>query len=92
MPIPDDTNPDRAGPRRTTEIPAGRFKAHCLRLMDEVRDSRTELIITKYGRPVAKLVPVDDEIPDVIGWLRDTVTYHGDIVAPDHDSWDDRAD
>ena len=40
-------------------IPAGQFKARCLRIMDEVRATREPVIITKKGRPVAKLVPAD---------------------------------
>jgi prevent-host-death family protein len=39
-------------------IPAGIFKAKCLEIMDEVERTKEEVIVTKYGRPVAKLVPV----------------------------------
>jgi len=39
-------------------VPAGVFKAKCLELMDEVERTHEEVIVTKYGRPVAKLVPV----------------------------------
>jgi prevent-host-death family protein len=76
---------------RVRSIPAGEFKAHCLRIMDEVRDTRAEVVITKHGRPVAKLVPVDEEMVDSYGALRGTVVYHDDIVAPDHESWEDGA-
>lgn len=41
-------------------IGAGEFKAKCLRLLDEVARRRAPLVITKHGKPVAKLVPVDD--------------------------------
>ena len=37
---------------------ASEFKAKCLKLMDEVADSGEEIVITKYGRPVSKLVPL----------------------------------
>lgn len=49
-----------------TDIAAGEFKARCLRLLDQVAQDRVELVITKRGRPVAKLVPVDDP-PDLRG-------------------------
>jgi prevent-host-death family protein len=39
-------------------VPAAEFKANCLRLMDEVAQQRRAIIITKRGKPVAKLVPV----------------------------------
>ena len=38
-------------------VPAAVFKAKCLELMDRVRETRAEYVITKHGRPVAKLVP-----------------------------------
>ena len=40
-------------------MPAGQFKAQCLSVMDEVKERRAEVIITKRGKPVAKLVPLD---------------------------------
>lgn len=44
----------------TTEIQASEFKARCLALLDEVATKRTVLVVTKHGRPVAKVVPVDE--------------------------------
>jgi prevent-host-death family protein len=38
-------------------LAAADFKARCLELMDRVRETGTEYVITKHGRPVAKLVP-----------------------------------
>ena len=74
---------------RTQTVGAGEFKAHCLRLMDWVAERRGEVLITKHGRPVAKLVAADEEPPDSFGALRGTVVYRGDIVSPDPDSWDE---
>jgi prevent-host-death family protein len=69
------------------EIPAGEFKARCLKLMDEVRASRRPVVITKRGKPVAKLVPVEEEVPSLYGRLRGTVTIHGDIINPIEQDW-----
>lgn len=44
-----------------TAIGAGEFKAKCLQLLDDVALQRGTLIITKHGKPVAKLVPVEPE-------------------------------
>lgn len=52
-----------------TEIRASDFKATCLALLDEVADHRAEYVITKRGRPVARLVPID-EARSVIGSVR----------------------
>ena len=64
------------------KMAAGKFKALCLRLMDEVEATREPLVITKKGRPVAKLVPADGPPKDIFGCMRDRVEIVGDIVAP----------
>jgi prevent-host-death family protein len=64
-------------------IPATEFKAKCLELMDRVAERRESFVITKRGRPVAKLVPVDRKPKDsIFGWLRGEAWERGDIVAP----------
>jgi prevent-host-death family protein len=50
-------------------IGAGDFKAKCLKLLDEVAETRQPLIITKHGKPLARLVPIETEI-DLFGALR----------------------
>lgn len=45
----------------TKTIPAGAFKQGCLRILDEVAETHDEVVITKRGKPVAKLVPVKRE-------------------------------
>ncbi|MEM9881947.1 MAG: type II toxin-antitoxin system prevent-host-death family antitoxin [Planctomycetota bacterium] len=42
-------------------IPAGKFKATCLRLLDEVAADRQEYVVTKRGKPVARLVPLPEK-------------------------------
>ena len=44
-------------------MPAGEFKAHCLRLIDLVKEQRSEIIVTKRGTPVARLVPLEEAKP-----------------------------
>lgn len=73
-------------------IPAGNFKAECLRLMDEVARRRTPIVITKRGKPVAKLVPVDERAPDVFGCMAGTATIHGDIVESIAVKWEANAE
>lgn len=46
-----------------TVIPAGSFKARCLALLDEVEADHRTIVVTKHGRPVAKLVPLDAPRP-----------------------------
>jgi prevent-host-death family protein len=61
---------------------AGEFKVHCLKVMDEVQSKRQAVLITKRGKPVAKLVPVEKEKDDIFGFMKGKVTIHGDIVGP----------
>jgi prevent-host-death family protein len=63
-------------------IAAGEFKAKCLSLLDEVAQSRAPLVITKRGKPVAKLVPLEDEPVDIYGRMKGTAKIIGDIVSP----------
>ena len=74
-------------------IPAAQFKANCLRLMDEVAQRRTPIVITKRGKPVAKLVPVDDKPIDIFGRMAGTIKIVGDIISPIDDvEWTGDAD
>jgi prevent-host-death family protein len=64
------------------KIAAGEFKVHCLAIMDEVQTKRESVVITKRGKPVAKLVPVDKNASDFYGFLAGKDRIAGDIVVP----------
>ena len=66
----------------TRHVSAASFKAGCLRLLDEVARQRRPIIVTKRGKPVAKLVPVDEEPIDLFGRMAGTIRICGDIVGP----------
>ena len=68
-------------------VPAAIFKASCLRLMDEVARSRRPIVITKRGKPVAKLMPMDREPVDVFGCMAGTIKILGDIIEPIEREW-----
>jgi prevent-host-death family protein len=65
-------------------MPAGEFKARCLAVLDDVAISGREVIITKRGRPVAKLVPVGkpSEVP-----IEGLIVHQGDLIAPIDVDW-----
>lgn len=63
-------------------IPAGLFKTKCLTLMAEVKAKRETVVITKHGRPVARLVPVNDDADDIFGFYKGKGTIVGDVIAP----------
>lgn len=62
-------------PPSRRSISASEFKARCLELMDEVSSTRTELVITKHGAAVARLVPMADGASSAAGFLRGTVRH-----------------
>jgi len=64
------------------KIAAGAFKAKCLAIMDEVKAKRQPVLITKHGKPVAKLVPVEEEKDEIFGFMKGKVKITGDIVSP----------
>jgi len=70
-----------------TQIPAGEFKAKCLHLLDEVHRTRKEIIITKRGRAVARLLPAESEIPTLFGRMKGSGEILGDLIAPVGGPW-----
>ena len=68
-------------------IKASEFKAKCLKLMDEVAESGNEIVITKNGRPVSRLVPYRNKPQMLFGRHRDKIRILGDIVSPMPAEW-----
>jgi prevent-host-death family protein len=52
--------PAAPGKPPADQVAAAEFKARCLELMDRVRETRVEYVVTKHGKPVAKLVPITE--------------------------------
>ena len=66
-----------------SNIPATEFKAKCLELMDRVAHQHETFVITKRGKPVAKLAPVEPKPKDsLFACFQDKVRIAGDIIAP----------
>ncbi len=75
--------------KRST-VAAGEFKAKCLALIDEVHENRIEYVITKRGKPVARIVPLEpiaEAGTRVFGRLKGTVAIAGDILSTG-ESWE----
>lgn len=64
------------------KMAAGFFKTNCLAVMDEVHAKREAVVITKHGKPVAKLVPVNTETDEIYDFLAGKGTVAGDVVSP----------
>ena len=66
------------------EIAISKFKATCLAVLERVRRTRKPVLVTRFGRPVAEIVPPSppQRPADWIGSLAGTAQIRGDIVAP----------
>jgi prevent-host-death family protein len=85
--------------RHTVVIPASEFRERCLQLMDEVQRERIQVVVTKHGRPIARLVSAEETTaPQYFGALRDLgqAVWHvnPDRIPPDTDAdkdWERRS-
>jgi len=74
------------------EIAISKFKATCLSVMERVRKTRQPVLVTRFGEPVAEIVPPSPP-PRLEGWLgcmADTGEIVGDVVSPagDVEDWE----
>ncbi len=75
---------------RPKEVSASDLKNSWHEFLGQVSQARQEIVVTRYGRPVAKLSPYDEpgEGGGVFGSLAGSVTVNGDIIAPLGEAWD----
>lgn len=67
-------------------IPASEFKAKCLALLDEVAQKRETLVVTKRGKPVARVVPAE-EPRSLVGTVRQLVSDE-ELIKPLYEEWE----
>ncbi|MGH7574228.1 MAG: type II toxin-antitoxin system Phd/YefM family antitoxin [Longimicrobiales bacterium] len=77
--------------RSAARVPAGRFRAQALGLLARVERTREEIIVTRYVRPIAKLVPVEQTEQRFVGSLAGQIEIRGDIVEPIGVPWEAEA-
>jgi prevent-host-death family protein len=72
------------------QIPASEVKNAWHEYVDRVSQAREVIVVTRYGKPVLKLSPIEEpeERSRLFGWLAGTVTVHGEIVAPSGERWE----
>ena len=73
-------------------IPISFFKARCLAILKRVKETGQSIVVTKFGEPVAEIIPPRPEKPaaDWLGSLKGRAMITGDIVSPasDPEDWD----
>jgi antitoxin (DNA-binding transcriptional repressor) of toxin-antitoxin stability system len=75
--------------RPVIEVEAGVFKDTCLSLLQQVKRGEFEIIVTRDGAPVARVVAESGAAPSAHGFMRGTVLEQGDATAPDFQAWGD---
>lgn len=69
-------------------VPATEFKARCLALLEEVRETRQPLLVTRHGRPVVEISPYAAKDTAETNPLKGSILYQDDIVSPVEEKWD----
>ncbi len=69
------------------KVAAGKFKAQCLQIMDEVEKTGRPVVITKRGRPIVELGPVIKRPLTLRGAMKGQITIKGDIIGPLNERW-----
>jgi len=67
------------------EVPASEVKNSWHEYIDLVSRGRQEVTVTRYGKPIIKLVPIEDDAPKFVGWMAGTIEVVGDIINPIED-------
>ena len=80
------TSTNESGSQRTMK--ASEFKSKCLRLMDEVAENGVEIVITKNGKPVAKLTAIQERPKTLFAAGRERMKILGDIISPIDVEWE----
>jgi prevent-host-death family protein len=74
------------------EMAISEFKAKCLAVLDEVHKTKKPILVTRFGKPVAEVIPPSCSVVpgSWIGSMRDSMKILGDIVSPasDEKEWE----
>jgi len=71
------------------QISAAEFKAKCLKIMDTVQHTREEVLITKRGKPIARLLPAGTAVnTSPFAYMQNRAQMLDNLVAPTGELWD----
>jgi prevent-host-death family protein len=72
------------------KVAISKFKAHCLALLEQVRLTKKPILVTRFGKPVAEVIPPTSVQGRAswIGSMRDSMDITGDIISPANEESD----
>ncbi|MBS0613095.1 MAG: type II toxin-antitoxin system Phd/YefM family antitoxin [Proteobacteria bacterium] len=74
--------------KTTKFVAATEFKAHCLALLEEVRQTRQRLLVTRHGKPVVEISPYKAGSSEQPNPLKGSILFEGDVLSPIAEKWD----
>jgi prevent-host-death family protein len=69
-------------------VPATQFKAHCLALLEEVRETRQSLLVTRHGKPVVEISPYVAKDTGRVNPLKGSILFQDDLISPLDERWE----
>ena len=73
------------------KIAISQFKAHCLEIIESLQSDHQPIIITKRDKPIAKVMPLENEKISLFGMFRSRGKINGDIISPIEEKWNAQA-
>ena len=74
--------------KETRKVAATEFKERCLALLEEVRQTRQSLLVTRHGKPVAEILPYVPKSGGSTNPLKGSILSQSDLIAPLDERWD----
>jgi prevent-host-death family protein len=69
-------------------VPATEFKTRCLALLEEVRQTRRPLLVTRHGKPVVEISPYVSKNTARVNPLKGSIVFQDDLLSPLEETWD----
>ncbi len=69
-------------------VPATEFKSRCLALLEEVRETRQPLVVTRHGKPVVEISPYALKDDALVNPLKNSIVLQNDLISPLEERWD----
>jgi len=69
-------------------VSATKFKAHCLALLEEVRETRQPLLVTRHGKPVVEISAYVPKNAARMNPLKGSIVFQDDLISPLPEKWD----
>jgi prevent-host-death family protein len=69
-------------------VPATEFKTRCLALLEQVRETRQHLLVTRHGKPVVEISPYVHKNSARVNPLKGSIVFQGDLISSLQEKWD----